>query len=448
MEVERLGGFGRAAMERVLRALLAGSAAVATLLAGCGGGGGEAMSSAGTDAAEQGATAAAYTEGTLDGFGSVIVNGVRFDDSGASITDDDGAPRGPGDLRLGMRMQVHSDTVQGNAARASAMRFGSAVLGPVSAVDTAAQTLTVLGQTVEVTTTTFFDRTLAGGLADVQPGAVVDVHGLVDAAQGRLIATRIDPAAGAPRFKLIGTVAALDRGATTFAIGAAAIDYSGIAATGPAQALADGQVVRVALATQPATSGRWVALQLAPSAPGAREHMQAMVRGTVTAYVSSASFSVNGLPVDASAAKFPNGASGLALGSAVKVAGTVRNGTLVATMVHVEASSAGDMNRLFELHGAITSIDTAAKTFVVRGVTVWYGGTVSYVGGSEADLAVGRRVEVEGAVGGPAPPQTGAGAGGGGMGGIGGSGGMGGSGGQTGPHMNRSTVQAVTITFE
>ena len=48
-------------------------------------------------------------------------------------------------------------------------------------------------------------------------------------------------------------------------------------------------------------------------------------------------------------------------------------------------------------HGAITSIDTAAKTFVLREVTVSYAGSgIEYRGGSAALLAAGAKVEVKG----------------------------------------------------
>ena len=44
----------------------------------------------------------------------------------------------------------------------------------------------------------------------------------------------------------------------------------------------------------------------------------------------------------------------------------------------------------------MSNLNTVAKTFALRGVTVWYGGTVEYRDGSEATLANGRRVEVKG----------------------------------------------------
>ncbi len=66
-------------MKTSLKRLMAGLCAASTaLLVACGGGGSDGTSSA--------APAAQY-EGTVTGFGSVIVNGVRFDDSQAQRHD-------------------------------------------------------------------------------------------------------------------------------------------------------------------------------------------------------------------------------------------------------------------------------------------------------------------------------------------------------------------------
>lgn len=53
-------------------------------------------------------------------------------------------------------------------------------------------------------------------------------------------------------------------------------------------------------------------------------------------------------------------------------------------------------NTTFELHGTIESLDAAARTFVVRGARVDYSGPVTFELGTAADLAAGRRVEVQG----------------------------------------------------
>ena len=48
------------------------------------------------------------------------------------------------------------------------------------------------------------------------------------------------------------------------------------------------------------------------------------------------------------------------------------------------------------MRGALASLEAAATTFVVRGVTVGYAGTVDFCGGTAADLAEGREVEARG----------------------------------------------------
>lgn len=366
------------------------------LLAACGGGGG-----GGTDATGTGtdsSTATAYTQGTITGFGSVIVNGVRFDDSAATVTDDSGTKQALSALRLGMRVEIDSGAVDRSAgtAKALSVRFGGEVTGPVEAVNATAGTLTVLGQGVDVSASTVFDDSLSGGLSAVAAGAVVEVHGLPDTATGRILATRIEAKTSATSYKLRGPVSALDTTAKTFKIRGATINYAAI--TSVPTTLADGASIRVVLATA-AVSGVWQAQALGAKSASTTAAAQAHVRGTITAFTSSAAFSVDSIPVDASAATFPDGSTGLALGVEVEVQGTLTNGTLVATKVGLESHHRGDSDRKYQLHGAITSIDTTAKTFVLRGVTVSYAGTVTYTGGTEAGLVVGAKVEVRGTVG-------------------------------------------------
>lgn len=373
------------------------------LIAACGGGGGDSTTTTGssTDTSTGTATATAFTQGTVTGFGSVIVNGVRFDDTGISATNDDGQKVA---LGLGMRVEIDSgsiDTTTGTA-RAHAMRTGGLVTGPVqgtpvAGTDAGTGTLTVLGQGVDVTASTVFDDSLAAGLSAVADGAVVEVHGLRDSATGRIVATRIEAKTTATVYALRGTVSALDTTAKTLSIGGAAISYAAVS-TVPTT-LADGVSLRVLLATAP-VSGVWQAQSFGiKSGTTTTTAAQAHVRGVITAFASATAFSVDGIPVDASAATFPDGSAGLALGVQVEVKGALTNGTLIATAVELESRHKGDDDRKFRLHGAITSVDTTAKTFLLRGITVSYAGTVTYTGGTEAGLVAGAKVEVRGTVG-------------------------------------------------
>ncbi len=377
------------------RHLMLQFAAAAALLSGCGGGGDAGTSAFGSGASGTGT--GSFAAGAISGFGSVIVNGVRFDNSKAKVSDDDGRAADATSLRLGMRVEIHggaiSDDGTGPRAEASEIRFGSELVGPVSAVDAAAKILVVLGQTVVVTDTTVIDDRLAGGFAAISVGTVLEVHGTRDATTGTITATRIEPSAAAAGFKLRGVVANLDPTAKTFTIGATLVSYVGVASV-PAT-LANGLMVRVRLQTTP-VAGAFVATRIDAAAPHVDDANEAEIEGSITAFTSSTSFSVNGIPVDASNATFANGTTAVVLGAQVEVHGTSSNGVVMASSVKVETHAERHAEG-FELHGAITAIDTTAKTFVLRGVTVGYGAaTVDFRKGTAAQLAVGVQLEVRG----------------------------------------------------
>ena len=366
------------------------------LLVACGGGGTDAATTPGATPA----AASTYTQGAISGFGSVIVGGVRFDDSTASVADEDGNSRSRSDLKLGMMVEVDAGTVDRAAASALALRIrlGSEVVGPVGTIDTVASTVQVLGQTVLVTTSTVFDETLAGGLSALRAGAVVEVHGILDPARSRIVATRIEAEAGATAYKLRGAIANLDTTAKTFTINGQLISYAGLALGGVPSGLSNGQIVRVLLQTTQ-VGGAWVATALRG---GLRlpevTRREAHVEGVISAFTSTSSFQINGLQVDASGATFPDGTAGIVLGARVEVEGVVTAGVLVASKVEIEERrTLGE--RALELRGELGNLNTTDKTFALRGVTVWYGGTVEYRDGTEATLVNGRRVEVRGVLG-------------------------------------------------
>lgn len=377
------------------RRLLAGGAASAALaLFGCGGGGGDSMAGVGS-----GGTGS-FASGPIHGFGSIIVGGVRYDDSGARIATDAGAAASSADLRLGMVVEVNGGDIATDPAtgqrRAVASTIGvrSEIEGPISAIDPAAGTLAVLGQQVRVTPATVFDDDLRGGLASLRVGQMVEIYGLMNAA-GQYTATRIDDEDDARRYKLRGPVSGLDTAARTFRIGAAVISYAGLGT--PPAGLANGQYARVELHTVPDAAGVWAAtrLQATPTSAGslpATGRVNAELEGYITAFTSSARFAVNGVDVDASgAARLP---AGLALGRRVEVEGVLEGGVLIAREVELEDDD-GESDGI-EIEGRIASVAPAANTFVLRGVTVGYDAATRFEGGTPAQLAVGVKVEVKG----------------------------------------------------
>lgn len=370
-------------------ALLLTALASALALAGCGGGGGTDGGS--TVAGVSSGGTGSFSSGSITGFGSIIVGGVRFDDSKASsILDiDDGNRDLRGQLQLGMVVRVKGKPKNGNSADAETIEVRSELLGPVESADATAKTLAVLGQTVQISGTTIFEEGLTG-LAALAIGNTVEVHGFVDPLTNKLTATRIERKvlANVKAFKLQGTISALDAAARTFRIGTLAISFAAPVNLPSSPALANGLLVRVRLGVTLAGGSRQ-ALQIRAVEPEVQDRDEAEVEGTITAFTSSSKFSVNGLAVDASGAVVP---AGLQLGGRVDVEGKLVGGVLVAKKVGLEDEN--DPLK-FELLGTVGTLNPTSNTFVVRGVTVDYS-AAEFRKGTVSGLASGARVEVKG----------------------------------------------------
>ena len=116
------------------RLLATGAASAALALFGCGGGGGDSLAGVGS-----GGTGS-FASGPIRGFGSIIVGGVRYDDSAARIATDAGATASSADLRLGMMVEVNggdiaTDALTGQrraAASTISVRFAPAANVPIA----------------------------------------------------------------------------------------------------------------------------------------------------------------------------------------------------------------------------------------------------------------------------------------------------------------------------
>lgn len=329
--------------------------AVSTILplAGCGGGGDGPVAGNGVGVGGTGVVL-----GPVTGFGSIIVNGIRFDDSSASVLDDDGLT---GTVKLGMMVTVESGAVtvadaSGLAsARATTIVAASEIKGPVTTKGT--NTLTVLGQTVTVDTSTIYDN-LPSGLAGIVPGGLVEIYA-TPSGPGTWVATRIEGKSALAEYKVSGLVGSATN--ATFTLGGVTISY-GVLSARPQ----NGDRVRVKL--DPASGpGVYTATKISSAALTLSDGVRAELEGVVTDFASLASFKINGQPVDASGAAVSVLNGPIANGQKVEVEGVVSQGVLVATKV--ERKLGGAETRLF---GQIQSANAADKTLVVRGVTVVY----------------------------------------------------------------------------
>lgn len=356
------------------------------LLSSCGGGGG-------VDTGGTGGATPAVASGPITGFGSVIVGGVRFDDSTAAVEDLDGQVRSRSELRLGMTVEVEAGAIAGDAtATARRIRFESEIAGLVSAVDVAGASFTVLGQRVIVDENTVFDERFSSGLAGLAVAQPVEVYAEFDAARGQYLATRVEPATLASGLlRLRGPVAELNTLPRTLRIGTASYRYDG--ADGIPPDLAPGTWVRLRLSFDSSPVSFWQVQRFSLALRDWADADEVRLEGLVTARGAGSSFVINGRTVDGSGLVLP---PELVVGARAEVRGSLRNGVLRATRLTLRSESEHS-GRGFEVDGPIEVVDSVAGSLRVRGLSI---GTrrpdLRLECSSVAELVVGRRVEVRG----------------------------------------------------
>lgn len=362
----------------------------ALALAGCGGGGGSGV--AGVSSGGTGS----FSAGPITGFGSIILNsnGVRIDDSSASVTDDDGNDM-RGKLKLGMLCTVNASAVVAARATAQSIVASGELQGRIVGMPDASQkTFVVLGQTVRVTGSTVFDVSLPTGFSGLANDTIVEVHGVLDPAANTMTATFIEKKNSPALFKIQGLASNHDGIAKKFNIGSIRINYG--TTTDVRTAPANGTLVRVRLtAVLPpaAAPAEWTATRIRPPENANEDRDEAEIEGSITAFTSPTQFSVSGIAVNASSARFDDGTAGLAVGVRVEVKGRVSGGVLIAERVKIkDRNKVNDLE--FELHG--TASNVTATTFEVRGVKVNFTGTTLFRNGSAANLVNGAQIEVKG----------------------------------------------------
>jgi hypothetical protein len=370
----------------------------AMLVAGCGGGGdGSSSTTAGIDRGGK-----AIAQGPISGFGSVIVNGVRYSTSGATITID-GQPGTESDLKAGQVVRVEATLdASGTAGVAKTIVFDDDVEGPVQAIDLAASRFVVLGQTVQASAATSFgDSIVPRGLEGLQLGDRVEVSGLASAG-GVIAATRIERKSTVGGFEVKGVATQVDTAARRLLVNQLQIDYSSAQLSGfTGGQPANGDLVE---ANGPLNgSGVLVATRLerrSSSLPGSVDD-KAELEGLVTRFVSAADFDVAGQRVTATASTQYDGgtAASIALDVALEVTGPFdASGRIVAQKIEFRRES--DL----ELSGRVDSVNAAASTLTVLGQPVRTTAQTRYEDKSSArvqsfslaDVRVGDSVEVRG----------------------------------------------------
>lgn len=356
--------------------------------------------------------------GTISGLGSIVVNGVRFETTSASVMDSDdlyGLAEYTSPLALGMTvaLQGSADEAQ-SLGRASHIRLMGGVRGTVSAY-TAGQAMTVGGQMVTLNASTLF-ADAAGQSFTPQTGSYVNVYGLMQG-DNSFLATRV-VSVNAAHFSLdaawrgqsnltasstSGVTLSLSTGPTThFTISCPVVNCT----VEPAGADLTGvHAVRVLAVDDSQRSGSSVMatkIQVLDATQvlnwGGSDYGQTKIKGVATN--DGTQWFIGGVPV------LSNGASWI-LGQFYEVRGALSNGVLTVTRWEQDGQesyrsvTAGGSTSYYsnELFGAVSNLQ--GNTMTVQGTTVDVS-QAYFERGSLATLANGTYVEIKGVMNGGA----------------------------------------------
>ncbi len=349
--------------------------------------------------------------GSISGFGSVIVDGVRFDTSGATIEVDD-SPGSEDDLKTGEVVFVSGEIDDDGNATAATVVTDDLLRGPVESIDLATETFIVLGQTVKVRVDTAFeDAVSSNALEGLSTGNPVEVDGFLSP-DDRIIATRVSLDDG-DDLQVVGFISSLDEGASTFSIGSLVIDYANASfddfdGTG----LAEGRIVEVE-GDALGSSGELIAteVELERGDLGADDDDRAEIEGVITAVNSSTAFEVNGIAITTDGATtYEDGtAADIVAGAGVEVSAVAQaDGTLLASRVEFEGE------KIVEIEATVEAVDAAVGSVQLVGVTVFVEDGTRFEDDSDldlrrftlADINVGDYLEIGGSESGAADDEV------------------------------------------
>ncbi len=308
-------------------------------------------------------------QGPISTFGSVVVNGVRYDTSSAAFTVN-GLSGSQDDLRVGQVITV-SGTIDDNGVDGNAdeVNFDDNVKGPIQSIDLGTSQIVVLGQTVLVNPETSFDDSISPTSIDgLSVDDIVEVSGLVDAS-GRITATRIELKPVGTEFEVLGIVSAHNSANLQFNINNLVVDYSGATLDNfSGGQISDGDFVEAKGLTLDG-NGQLVAtrVELKNGLPGVADGVHIEIQGFITRFASATDFDVTGLPVTTTANTVYEGgnAADLGLNIKVEVEGDVdANGLLVATKVDIRRAKA------VRATANVDSVNAGANSLVLLGITV------------------------------------------------------------------------------
>ena len=163
--------------------------------------------------------------GTITGFGSVYVNGVRYRTTGAQVVMNDVAAAESA-LKIGHYVEVKGHSHNSADHDADVIRYHNVLEGPITSVDATSGSFVAMGQVVQVTAETAIgDGIDPASIEGLAVKDVVEVSGMVTTL-GVIDATRIDIKPDGGPYDVTGYVSELALATHRFNVNALVVDYS------------------------------------------------------------------------------------------------------------------------------------------------------------------------------------------------------------------------------
>ncbi len=332
----------------------------ALMVSACGGGGGSSPSSTSS------------FDGTITGFGSVYVNGVKFETDGSSFSID-GEHGSEDDLKVGMRVRVEG-SVNGEHGSASSISYTDELEGLVISNSIASGAdvgnMNIMGQTVSVTAETVFEsKVMTVTMPDqIAAGMIVEVSGY-SSGMGEIQATRIEVKASdlttylalhPNGIEVKGIVANHDEQNMKFDLGSMTIDYSSAILDDMPNGNFDMLYVEVkSTAGIDSNTSELIASKVELENHGDMGHDghdddEMEIKGMITSAIEGDSFAVNGQMITVNdKTEFDDiSKAELLVGVMVEVEGYYRDGEFIAEEVEAKEESSD------EIEGIIAAIES------------------------------------------------------------------------------------------
>jgi hypothetical protein len=270
--------------------------------------------------------------GTVNGFGSVIVNGVHYNSDKTNILVN-GIAASENDLRTGYQVKVTGTLNNDGTGNADTLEFRPTAVGTISQINLQTEQLTLLGQTVQINNATVFGKAINPNyLNGLSTGSTILVSGQLNNL-GVITATRID-LTQTSTVQVTGVITNLSD--TAFNLNGLTVNFSAAR--------------REQFETHPLRNGLLIHAQGSLDNAGilqaqilthllktfTHKEKSADIEGFVTRFDSSNSFDIDGTPCTTNnATLFDEGTQAdLILGAAVKIKGELTStGALLAKRI-------------------------------------------------------------------------------------------------------------------